>query len=139
MTKQLLTIGQLAKQVGVSNDTIRMYEKDGLMDKPQRAENGYRVYPAVAIKRLTFIKRAKALGFTLKEIKELLAIQQTSSNTSIDMREQAKVKLDLIEQRIADLKDFKIALESLITACESHGAKGECPIIKFLEDHDKNN
>lgn len=127
------TIGQLAKQVSVSTDAIRMYEKMGLIEKPPRGSNQYRQYDQKTLLRLSFIKRAKAMGFTLKEIGELLALKATSSHTCDDVRKQAEIKLNLIEEKLSELQRLKFALNGLISSCRNNQEAEECPILTLLE------
>ena len=132
-----MTIGRIAKQVGVSTDTIRLYERYGLIDEPVRTESGYRCYGQQDVRRLLFIKRAKAMGFTLKEIAELLAIRQTSEHTCDDVREQATHKLNDTQHKIAELKQLAKALQILIDSCEEHKEDQHCPILDALEQQDQ--
>ena len=127
-----LSIGQVAKQTGVTHDTIRLYERYGLIEEPPRAANGYRQYPESAVARLCFIKRAKLIGFTLKEIGELLEIRRTSKNTCDDVRSQAEEKLDNIETKIKELQRLKKALNLLIKTCRSNHIDTECPLLNAL-------
>lgn len=129
MTK--LTIGQLAKQTDISNDTIRLYERYGLLDKPARAENGYRQYSAATVTRLKFIRRAKAMGFTLKEIQELLAIQSASRQACQDTKQQVEMKLQVIRAKIQELTQLELALSRLMEDCQ---AQDPCPILTALAD-----
>ena len=131
-----MTIGQVAKQVGVSTDTIRLYERYGLIDEPARTNAGYRNYCAEDIRRLVFIKRAKVMGFTLKEINELLAIQRTSDHTCDDVRERATAKLNHVVHQIAELKRLAKALKTLMVCCDEHKEDQHCPILDALENED---
>src|SRR5947208_5062987 len=99
-----LTIGQLAPQGGVGIETVRFYERQGLLEEPARKESGYRQYTEDVVARLRFIRRAKELGFSLKEIAELIALRLDASTTCADVRERAQTKLADIEARIHDLK-----------------------------------
>ncbi|MBW2467252.1 MAG: MerR family transcriptional regulator [Deltaproteobacteria bacterium] len=134
-----LTIGKLAKQVGVGIETVRFYERQGLIDPPPRTESNYRVYPEDEVVRLKFIKRAKALGFTLNEIKELLFIRHDPHATKADIKNRTLAKIKDIEKKINDLARIKTALEHLASSCDGHGPLNECPILEALETgSDKN-
>lgn len=128
-----LTVGQVAKKANVSHDTVRLYERYGLIETPERAPNSYRQYTQEAILRLTFIKRAKAMGFTLKEIAELLEIRRTSKNTCDDVHEQATSKLTDVAQKIKELQRLRTALKKVIDTCEQHKPDSPCPLLAMLE------
>ena len=128
-----MTIGHIAKQVGMSTDTIRLYERYRLIDEPQRMENGYRCYRQEDIQRLTFIKRAKAMGFTLKEVKELLTIQRTSEYTCKDIKIRAASKLARINHKIGELNRLANALATLIERCDEQRTNQPCPILSAFE------
>lgn len=128
-----LTIGQVAEQVGISRDAIRMYEQQKLIEKPERANNGYRIYSQNVIARLHFIQKAKAMGFSLKEINELLAIKRTAVNTCEQVRAEAETKLGDIEKKIADLKRLKKAINILIRTCDKSHDDRHCPLLDALE------
>lgn len=127
-----LTIGELAKQGQVNLETIRYYERVGLLPPPPRTSSGYRVFPADAVRRVWFIKRAQELGFSLKEIKELLALRVNPESTSADVRQRAEAKITDIEEKIKTLRSMKKALASLTSACCGDGAASECPILESL-------
>ena len=103
-------VGEIAEKIGVNIETLRYYEKIKIMPKPKRMESRYRIYDELDLKRLLFIKRAKELGFTLKEIKELLNIKIESTATCGDVKHLAENKLTDIEERIKDLKSIKNVL-----------------------------
>src|SRR6516225_4805018 len=108
-----LTIGQIARRAGVGVETVRFYERQGLLEEPDRRESGYRQYTEEVVFRLRFIRRAKELGFTLKEIQELVAFRSDQSATRADVRRQAKAKIADIEGKIRDLQRMKEALLKL--------------------------
>ncbi len=122
------TIGQIAKRAGVSNDTIRLYERYGLIEEPPRAKNGYRQYSSDTVDQLIFIQRAKHMGFTLKEIQELLSIHHTSKQSCGDVRQRAQQKL----QKIDELKQLEKVVKKLIRDCEKHRPDELCPIFISL-------
>ncbi len=127
-----LTVGQVAKRAGVGVETIRFYERQGLLAEPQRRASGYRQYDEEAIAVLRFIRRAKELGFTLIEIKGLLALRLDGEATRSDVRTQAAAKVGGIEARIRDLQRMRDALSGLIAACHGDGAATGCPILEAL-------
>lgn len=129
-----MTIGKLAKQCCVGVETIRFYEREGLIEEPPRRESGYRQYPEEIVRRVRFVKRAKALGFTLKEIKELLALRIVPEATCADVRRQAEAKIADIEERIVTLQRMKQALSRLTVACSGSGPASRCPILEAMED-----
>lgn len=123
-------IGQLAKQSGVPIDTLRHYEKIGLLKPAARLTSGYRRYGETEQTRLRFIRRAKSLGFTLDEIRTLL---QLSAGRDVQMiRRAATVHLEDVERRISELDRIRNSLRSLIAACPGHGRAEECPILNAL-------
>lgn len=128
-----LKIGEVAKQAGVGVETVRFYERKGLLHEPQRRTSGYRQYDKGAIAVLRFIRRAKELGFTLKEIKTLLNLRLDESATRADVRDEARAKVSDIEARIADLQRMKDSLLKLIRKCSGHGATKGCPILDALQ------
>lgn len=128
-----LTIGKISLSSGVGIETIRFYEKEGLIDPPARTESNYRLYPQGDIVRLRFIKRAKALGFTLKEIKELLSLRHDPAADKEGVKRQTEVKIEDIAAKIRDLTRIKETLEMLDQRCDGHGPTSECPILDALE------
>jgi len=128
-----LKIGEVAKQAGVGVETVRFYERKGLLHEPQRRASGYRQYDEEAVAVLRFIRRAKELGFTLKEIKTLLNLRLDDSATRADVRDEARAKVADIEARIADLQRMKESLLKLIRKCSGHGATKGCPILDALQ------
>lgn len=128
-----MTIGQLASLSGVGVETIRYYQREGLLEQPARPGSGYRYYPQDVIGKLNFIKRAKELGFTLKEIKELLVLRVAPDTACPEVKQQAEVKLEAIEQKIKDLENLKMALSALALACTENPLTSQCPIIEFMD------
>lgn len=129
-----LTIGNVARQSGVGVETVRFYEREGLLEQPARKQSGYRQYDPEAIARLRFIKQAKRLGFTLREIKELLALRLDPGAARAQVRQQAVAKIADIDQRIDELKRMKQALAPLIRACDGKGSVAGCPILEGIEN-----
>src|SRR5690348_3986902 len=128
-----LTIGAVARRVGVAIDTIRYYERDGLLPEPQRRASGYRSYGDGAVTQLRFIRRAKDLGFTLEEIRELLALSADRQRGVKAVKQRAQRRLADIEARIAELERVRAGLAELIEACPGHGTPEECPILRALD------
>jgi len=134
-----LTIGKLSKMAGVTNDTVRFYERYGLIDPVSRSESNYRLYRKEDASRLRFIKRAKRLGFSLNEIKELLALSQDPQTTKADIKARAEKKAETIKQKIHDLAKIMAALDQLVVLCDGHGSATECPILQSLADDEDPN
>lgn len=128
-----LTISKIARGAGIGVETVRFYEKEGLIEPPARTPSNYRIYPESDMMRLRFIKRAKSLGFTLKEIKELLSLQLDPQATKAEVKQQMEVKIADIERKIRDLTRMKEVLESLDACCDGRGPTSECPILEALE------
>ncbi|HEY2643884.1 MAG TPA: MerR family DNA-binding protein [Galbitalea sp.] len=130
-----LGIGQLAKRGGVGIDTVRYYERNGLLEPRGRLASGYRRYGELEVARLRFIRRAQALGFTLKEVKELLALSAQRDVGRV--KRSAQAKLRDVETRIADLVRVRDGLATLIDACPGHGRAADCPILRALTQETK--
>jgi MerR family transcriptional regulator, copper efflux regulator len=128
-----LKIGELAKQAGVGVETVRFYEREGLLDEPARRASGYRQFTPDAVSRLRFIRRAKDLGFSLREIKELIALTGDPGATRAELRRRATDKIVDIEERVRDLRRIQEALRSLTEACDGHGPLRGCPIFEALD------
>src|SRR5262245_39347796 len=125
-----LTIGRLADEAGVNVETIRYYQRRGLMPEPDKPMHGRRRYADDAVKRVRFIKRAQVLGFTLEEIGSLLEFDE--AHACADTRDLAAHKLQVIEDKLADLKAMRKALTTLVRQCDAGAMKGGCPIIHAL-------
>jgi len=130
---KFLTIGEVARQAGVGVETVRFYERQGLLEEPQRRASGYRQYDEEAVAVLRFIRRGKELGFTLREIKGLLALRLDATATRAEIRQQAKAKVADIEARIADLRRMRDVLQKLIRKCHGDGSTIGCPILAALQ------
>ncbi len=127
-----MTIGQLAKRAGVNIDTIRYYERNGLMPQPVRRASGYREYESDDAARLRFILRAKDLGFTLAEIAELMSLSADRDVRGVKRR--AEQRLAQVEQKIRELQRVRRGLKTLIAACPGHGDPAQCPIVAALSE-----
>lgn len=133
---QVLTIGKLAKKSDVSIDSIRFYERKGLLAEPMRTESNYRVYHQDTANRLRFIKKAQKLGFALGEIQELLNLSQDPTASKANIKQIAEEKIDDIQNKIRNLTRMLKALEQLDECCDGHGPATECPILKSLTEDD---
>jgi len=130
------TIGRLARRAGVKVSTVRVYERHGLLAEPARSAAGYREYEAEDLERLVFIRRAKELGFTLAEVRELLALFDDPDTGCAEVRAQAEEKLADIGDRLRDLRRIQRALTDLTRACTGEGPTSGCPIFQALERKD---
>ena len=128
-----LRTSDVAKQAEVNLETIRFYERQGLLPKPPRTASGYRTFSPETVRRVQFIKRTQELGFSLKEIKELLALRLDPGTTCADVRGRAEEKVADIEQKIRDLRRMKNTLTELAVACPGRGATSACPILDSLD------
>lgn len=127
-----MQIGQLAKHTGVAIDTVRYYERQGVLPRPVRRASGYRRYDDEDVVRLRFIRRAKALGFTLEEIRELLSLSARRNEDMVELKQAALAKQADVEARIAELARVRDGLRALVNACPGHGALATCPILSAL-------
>ncbi len=130
---QRLTISRLAQLGGVNLETVRYYERRGLLPKPPRTQAGYRQFSPDTAQRLRFIKRAQELGFSLEEVGELLALRIEPEQNRADIRARAEAKIADIEGKMKALTAMKNTLRGLIEQCEQCGS-AECPILASLED-----
>lgn len=130
---KLLSIGQVAKQTNVTVETVRFYEKQGLIAAPQRSNSGYRQYPPETVKRVRFIQHAKEVGFTLKDIGELLALRREPGTSCADIKLRATQKIEAVDQKIRDLQRIRDSLARMIMKCSGRGGLSECPILEELE------
>uniref|UniRef100_A0A7C2JZL3 Heavy metal-responsive transcriptional regulator n=1 Tax=Schlesneria paludicola TaxID=360056 RepID=A0A7C2JZL3_9PLAN len=128
-----LTIGQVAHRSGVGIETVRFYEREGLLPTPARTASGYRQFDEEVIARLQFIQRAKELGFTLNEIKELLSLRVDPGTSCEDVKSRTKAKIADIEDRIKTLQRMKTALVRLAQECGKSGGGSLCPILDALD------
>lgn len=129
-----MLIGSLARRAGVGVETIRFYEREGLVEQPPKPiGGGFRDYPDAAARRIRFIRQAQELGFSLRETSELLALKATASGDCAEVRARARAKLDEVHRKIEQLGRIKGALGRLIEACPGEGALRGCSIIEFLD------
>jgi len=123
----------LAELGGVNLQTIRYYEREGLLPAPPRLRSGYRVFPETSVHRIRFIKRAQELGFSLAEVRDLLSIQIDPAKECSDVQRLAKAKVADIEAKIRTLQSMKRVLSKLAEACPGSGPSSECPILESID------
>jgi len=129
-----LTIGAVARRAGVGVETVRFYERRGLLRRPPRPGSGFRTYPEEIVARLRFIRQAQVLGFTLKEIGDLLALRVAPGTDCAAVRTRAAAKLADVEGRLAELERIRGALAKLVAACPGSGAVASCTILESLAE-----
>jgi len=129
----LIQIGKLAQAAQVNVQTIRFYEREGLLTDPDRNPNGYRQYRQIDIDRVQFIKQAQSLGFSLEEIKQLVNLRIDPNSNCEHVRHQAEEKIDRIRTKINELEQFALTLESLVAECKIKKMTETCPILKSIE------
>lgn len=130
-----MKIGELAERADVSVQTVRYYERQGLLPEPERTPSGYREYDSSDLHRLSFVRRAKELGFTLSEVGQLLDLRVRPGTTADDVRERATRKLASTRAKLRDLGRIAAALERLISACDAHGDPRACALMHALEEN----
>lgn len=130
---EIFTIGQLAKKANVNLETIRFYERKGLLPEPPRNRSGHRQYSNKDLRRTEFIKRTQSLGFSLQEISDLLSLRVESGKTCGDVKLRVKAKLIDIEEKIETLQKMREVLLRLETNCPGKGPLNECPILETLD------
>jgi len=126
------SIGQLARRAGVAIDTVRYYERNQLLDPAGRLESGYRRYGDSELRRLRFIRRAKALGFSLADVRALLSLSDERNVAKV--KRAAEARLADVEQRLAELERIRNGLQALVAACPGHGRAEACPILNALNE-----
>ncbi len=132
-----MKIGEVAKEAGIGVHAVRFYEREGLIPKPARQPSGYRDYPPAVVPRLRFIRRAKELGFTLREILALLALEAEEAASPADVKRLAEKTLQDIEDRIRALQQMRRALRTLAGSCSGDGSLTECSILRALDGDDR--
>lgn len=128
----LLKIGDVARQAELSIDAVRFYEREGLLGRVRRSNAGQRQYDEETVRRLAFVRRATALGFSLAEVKSLLTLRVSARMPCDRVRERALTKLADIDRRIAELQEMRAALARLAMSCEQGAALGTCPFLDEL-------
>ncbi|MBI3581410.1 MAG: heavy metal-responsive transcriptional regulator [Nitrospinae bacterium] len=131
--EKTFTIGRLAKAASVNIQTVRFYEREGILRPFSRKASGYRVYDEESLKRLVFVRRAKTLGFSLKEINNLLGLRARSVEQCDKVRAKADDKLQEVREKIKHLKFLEKTLKRLVSECESRSVPNCCPIIEKIE------
>lgn len=128
-----LKTGELARRAGVNVETLRYYERKGLLPVPPRRESGYREYPEDSVRLIRFIKRAQEVGFSLGEVRELLALRVRPGTSCAEVRSRAEQKIEDVRRKIADLKKIERALTRLAATCSGSGPVSHCPILEGLD------
>ena len=131
-----MTIGEVAKAAEIGVETVRFYEREGLIAEPPRRRSGYRQYPADTVRRLRFIRRAKELGFTLAEIGELHDLRVDPTKSCADVRTVGRAKMADIESKMLDLARIQAALTELVRTCRGKGPTSDCPILDALDEQE---
>ncbi len=132
-----MKIGEVAKAAGIGIDAVRFYEREGLIRPPARRPSGYREYTPDVVVSLRFIRRAKELGFSLKEISELLRLEASEDATPSDVRGRAEAKLEDLEERIRSLQRMRRALRKLVESCPGKGPLSDCSILRALAPEER--
>jgi Hg(II)-responsive transcriptional regulator len=136
MNQETLTTGQLARASGVGVQTVRYYERIGLLRSPPRTAGGYRQYDASDVTRLRFVRSAQGLGFTLSEIEDLLALRVGPGKSCAAAADTADRAMARVEEKVRDLEAMRRSLSQLRSACDKGSPTGDCPILKALEDEE---
>jgi MerR family mercuric resistance operon transcriptional regulator len=131
-----LSIGQVARRAGVGVETVRFYEREGLLEEPPRRESGYRQYPEQVVTRLHFIKRAQKLGFSLKEINELLLLRVDSHTSCEEVKQRTEAKIAEVERKMVELQRMRQALLQVASLCTGRGPASACPMLDALDQQE---
>ena len=134
MSVDRLRIGELAGRAGVNIQTLRYYERRGLLEEPERSSSGYREYPSEAVRLIRFIKRAQDLGFTLGEVAELMTLRDGKGRRRSEVRALAEAKMRDIDRKLAQLQAMRSALYGLVESCACRDGRPACPILEALDD-----
>ena len=132
----MLSIGQVARRAGVGVETVRYYEREGLLEEPPRRASGYRQYSVEVVKRLRFIKRAQKLGFSLKEITELLLLRVDAQNACEEVRQRTEAKIAEVERKLIELQRMRQALLQVASLCTGQGPDSRCPMLDALDQQE---
>lgn len=132
----MLSIGQVARRVGVGVETVRFYEREGLLEEPPRRASGYRQYDEQVVKRLHFIKRAQKLGFSLKEITELLLLRVDGQHSCEEVKQATSAKITEVEQKLIELQRMRQALLQVAALCTGQGPASACPMLDALDQQE---
>lgn len=134
MERNTFTIGELAKQASINIQTIRYYERRNLVWPSERSSSGYRFYTSEELKRILFIKNAQDLGFTLKEIQELLSLRNRTQQSCSAVQKKAEKKLEDIRSKMHVLKKMERVLVGLVSDCTNRSLSSSCPFLKKIEE-----
>jgi len=129
-----LRIGEVAKQADVNIQTLRYYERCGVLEKPERTTSGYRSYPAETVRLIRFIKRAQSLGFTLSEIEGLITLREARGRRRSEIRSLAEAKICDIDRKLNQLQAMRDALQTLVESCACRDGRLACPILEALDE-----
>lgn len=134
MGQQGLRSGEVAARAGVNVETLRYYERRGILKDPRGGHGRFRLYPASVVDVVRFVKGAQELGFTLEEIEELLVLRNDTSRSCREVREAAEAKLEDIASKLRRLRRMKRALQQLVGRCSSDASTRECPILDAINE-----
>jgi MerR family transcriptional regulator, copper efflux regulator len=132
----MLSIGQVARRAGVGVETVRFYEREGELSEPPRRSSGYRQYPEQVVSRLHFIKRAQKLGFSLKEISELLLLRVDAQTSCEEVKQRTEAKIAEVEHKLVELQRMRQALLQVHSLCTGQGPTGRCPMLEALDQQE---
>jgi len=133
---EILSIGQVARRAGVGVETVRFYEREGLLEEPPRRASGYRQYSEEVVARLRFIKRAQQLGFSLKEISELLLLRVDAQTSCEEVKGRTEAKIAEVERKMVELQRMRQALLQVHSLCTGQGPTGRCPMLDALNQQE---
>jgi MerR family copper efflux transcriptional regulator len=133
---EILSIGQVARRAGVGVETVRFYEREGELSEPPRRSSGYRQYPEQVVSRLHFIKRAQKLGFSLKEISELLLLRVDAQTSCEEVKQRTEAKIAEVEHKLVELQRMRQALLQVHSLCTGQGPTGRCPMLEALDQQE---
>jgi Hg(II)-responsive transcriptional regulator len=133
MDRETLKTGEVAARAGVNVQTLRYYERKGLLDEPDRRASGYRQYAPDAVQLIRFIKRAQELGFTLAQVEDLLQLRSCQETACAEVQRTAEEKIANIEEKIRHLRAMKRALGALVASCSTEGSTRYCPLLEALD------
>lgn len=130
------TIGDIAKLCGVGVETIRFYEREGIINQPKKGIGTFRFYPDEVIHRVRFVKRAQELGFSLNEVIDLLSLRANEVGSCATVKKKSEQKIFQIKQKIRDLRRIQLALEKVKNNCSQQGPDDKCPVLEILHVYD---
>jgi len=133
---ETLSIGQVARRAGVGVETVRFYEREGLLEEPPRRASGYRQYSEHVVKRIHFIKRAQQLGFSLKEITELLLLRVDGQTSCEEVKQHTEAKIAEVERKVIELQRMRQALLQVAAVCTGEGPASACPMLDALDQQE---